>query len=340
MYTQVARPEKLTPEELDRYLARGWYRTGQVLFTCRFTFYDGVLRPTIWTRVPLAGYTFRRGLRRLMRRNERSFDSTVGPVRLDETHEALYQRYCASVRGRRPESLEDLLTGGIAGDLFDTRQIEVWAGDRLVAFSLFDVGRKAVESITGVYDPDFAWASLGFYTMLLELRWSLEAGIELYYPGYVMPGEPVMDYKLRLGHLEHFEPELQRWRPIGVLPQYEMPTDRMRRALDAVHAVLTEAGIRARVMEYPAYDLGAWNPHIAGFVDHPLVLVCARTRGSEPLQVVTFNLDTERFELLRCVPAVLRSADGATTSGLLFIEERRARRATAEEIAEELSRIR
>ena len=53
LHTRILRPERILPEELDSYLARGWYRIGQTLMTCRFVLYDGNLRSAVWTRSPL-----------------------------------------------------------------------------------------------------------------------------------------------------------------------------------------------------------------------------------------------------------------------------------------------
>ena len=76
--------------------------------------------------------------------------------------------------------------------MFDTREVRVWNGDRLVAFSWFDLGRESVQSLIGVYEPSMARQSLGFYTMLLEVQHALEQGLRFHYPGYVLPGDPAM----------------------------------------------------------------------------------------------------------------------------------------------------
>ncbi|MFT4974201.1 MAG: hypothetical protein ACI8S6_000083, partial [Myxococcota bacterium] len=78
MYIEMVHPTSLSPEALDAYLERGWYRMGQSVFTCRFVTFNGTLFPTIWVRLPLQGYTFRKSLRRRMRRNSHRFTIEVG----------------------------------------------------------------------------------------------------------------------------------------------------------------------------------------------------------------------------------------------------------------------
>ena len=79
MHTRIHRPERFTPDELDGYLARGWYRIGQTLMTCRFVLYDGVLRSAVWTRAPLSSVQLGKSSKKLLQRNDRRFRITSGP---------------------------------------------------------------------------------------------------------------------------------------------------------------------------------------------------------------------------------------------------------------------
>ena len=77
--------------------------------------------------------------------------------------------------------------------------------------SVFDIGATALQSIIGMYDPDYEEDSLGVYTMLLEVEWAIEQGYELYYIGYFTPGFSTFDYKLRLQNIQFFNPDSQQW---------------------------------------------------------------------------------------------------------------------------------
>lgn len=330
-YTRVAFPEQVKPEQLDQWLARGWYRMGQAVFTCRFVVHEGILRPAIWTRVTLQGYRFRKSLRRLMARTERDFRVSIGRPVLTPEHHKLYARYRASMSGDRPADLDALLSCGLPGQAWDSRIVELRDGDRLAAFSIFDLGEESVQSVSGVYDPDYARASLGFATMLLEMRLAQSRGLRFYYSGYVMPGEPAMDYKLRTGSVEYYEPETGQWKPWETIDSYTMPTERMHAALRRAQDCLRERGVQQRLVQYRWYDLSAWNPGVEGCIEQPLVLLSPAPRG---LWAVTWHLDRARYALQRCSPAVMRSPEGhSTTDGLLFVEDTLAQTATAEGIA-------
>ncbi len=330
-YTRVAFPERVKPDQLDQWLARGWYRMGQAVFTCRFVVHEGVLRPAIWTRVNLKGYSFRGSLRRLVKRTEENFRVRVGQPSFTAEHNRLYARYRSSVAGDRPSDLQALLSCGLPGQAWDSCIIELRDDKRLAAFSIFDVGEESIQSVAGVYDPDYSRYSLGFATMLLEVRLALQRGMRFYYSGYVMPGEPAMDYKLRMGNVEFYEPESGLWRPWDDIQQYRLPTERMHQALRRVQDCLRERGIQQRLIQYRWYDLSAWNPGVEGCIDQPLVLLTPAPKG---LWAITWHLDQGRYQLMRCSPAVMRSPESTgRTEGLLFIEETLARTATADGIA-------
>ena len=68
-------------EALDFYLAQGYYRMQQDLFTCQFVPFDGRLYTAHWLRLDLARMQWEPEQRRLLRRNAR-LAATVRPFRL------------------------------------------------------------------------------------------------------------------------------------------------------------------------------------------------------------------------------------------------------------------
>lgn len=328
MVTRIQRPQRVSPHELDEVLARGWYRIAQTLMTCRFVVYDGVLRSAVWTRVPLDRYRFRKSLRKLMAKNAKRFTTTVQPATTDPARQDLYARYCETAKGDRPETLEQFLYGESDVDAFDTWEIGIWDDDRLVAFSLFDRGVVAIQSLIGVYDPDYHRHSLGFYTILLEMQYAIDEGYRYHYTGYVLPGEPAMDYKLRVGGLEYFEPDTGQWLPWDDLEDADLPTRKMRRALSRACRALRELDIKAAIRVYPAFELSAYDPALAYCLDQPMFVECfSKRRGDEAL-VITYDIESGDYQLTRCLRAIARSrepVEGSREFALLVVYETVAR---------------
>ena len=55
-------------------------------------------------------------------------------------------------------------------DVFRTQELAIWDDDRLVGLSLFDLGKRSLQSLAGIFDPEYAEHSIGFYSLLLEIR--------------------------------------------------------------------------------------------------------------------------------------------------------------------------
>ncbi|MFT4974720.1 MAG: hypothetical protein ACI8S6_000603, partial [Myxococcota bacterium] len=274
----------------------------------RFVTFNVTLFPTIWVRLPLQGYTFRKSLRRRMRRNSHRFTIEVGgKASMTGEKETLYQRYRDSFAGDLAPVLEEALFDGDGRDIFDTREITIRDDGELVAFSLFDIGAKSIESIIGVYDPDYKSHSLGLTTMLLEVEHAQSLGLRYFYPGYVVPGYSAFDYKLRLGEgaLECFDAEDGSWGPYTALSEDALATCRLRRGLEEVCVHLRKAGVPAELRIYPLYRSASLDSRLALCLKQPLFIECHPDRPGLSRLVVTYDYEADRYALEFC----LRVAD-------------------------------
>lgn len=308
MHTRIEHPERLTPEDLDAYLARGWYRIGQAMVTCRFVWdHDRVLRSAIWTRTPVQRHVPSRSQRKLMRRNRARYTVREGLLRPDGEHEALYRRYLRAARGERPPRLVDALLGGHVYDRFETREISIRdPSGRLVGFSAFDLGKRGLQSIMGVYDPDFGKDSLGFWTLLLEVEIAKQRGLSYHYSGYVMPGDPSMDYKLRVSPMEFLHPDHDRWLSWEHFGEVDLPVERLHRRLDAVWTALSDRGVLCQIRDYHPYEAPVWNPDLKRAFAHPRVVQLPGQRASPLLRLIAWDMDQARYLLINCLRAQAR----------------------------------
>lgn len=315
MVVNVERPERLEAAELDAFLHRGWFRIGQVMFTCRAVWFEEAPRSALWLRLPLFELNLRKSQRKRLSRIERRFQIEFGPMRIDDERRALYQRYREHVSGNRAETLEQVLGLGGERDLFETWELRIRDGNDLVAFSWFDLGLETVQSILGVFDPEWGRYSLGFVSMLLEARWAQSQGYHFHYPGYVLPGAPQMDYKLRVPGLEVWHPDTLAWLPIdqrhAVPHLVENSVQRLQLAADALSSV----GIRTGLHAYEAFDLPAFHRNLPEALDVPILLhVYSAMDPARPRLLVWRPQQT--YELLEVQPMALiaRNAQGEEVS--------------------------
>ncbi|MFT5679798.1 MAG: arginyl-tRNA--protein-N-Asp/Glu arginylyltransferase [Myxococcota bacterium] len=305
MHIEMHHPERIAPEALDHYLGRGWYRMVQSIFTCRFVMMGGDLHSALWIRLDLSDYRFRKGLRKLMRRNARQFQITCEPASLDPEAEALFQRYRANFQGELSESLRDSLYGDSGRVIYNTWRFSIRDEGRLVALSFFDLGEDSMQSVMGIYDPDYSQHSLGFTTMLLEIEYGIQAGIRYFYPGYVSPGYPAFDYKLRIGDVEWYEPDQERWLPWPTVVPDALPAAKIKTALAEVQAALDGVEVENRLRMYPPYRVASLDRRLELCLKEPLFVECHPRRQDSFCMLITYDFLTESYQLELC----LRYAD-------------------------------
>ncbi|WP_235183912.1 arginine-tRNA-protein transferase [Hymenobacter sp. IS2118] len=209
-------PSFIRGEALDYYLAQGYYRMQQDLFTCQFVPFDGRIYTAHWLRVVLADVQWGPEQRRLLRRNAR-FAATVQPFRLTAEYEELYTRYRNAITFDAAPSVEAVLLGGEAHNAFNTYTIELRDAGRLIAVGIFDRGDRSLAGILNFYDPTYHRHSLGKYLLLLKADYARRLRLDYYYPGYVVHDYPKFDYKLFLSSsaTEVFDCVRGQWQPFS-----------------------------------------------------------------------------------------------------------------------------
>jgi arginine-tRNA-protein transferase len=133
--------------------------------------------------------------RRLLRRAS-GFSLAVRPFRLTAEYEELYTRYHQSITFEAAPTVDDVLLGGAAHNVFNTQVIELREGSQLVAAGIFDQGERSLAGILNFYDPAYRQYSLGKCLILLKTDHARRVQLDYYYPGYVIHDYPKFDYKL------------------------------------------------------------------------------------------------------------------------------------------------
>jgi arginine-tRNA-protein transferase len=273
MYTEIHYPiNRINAERLDAYLESGWFRMGQTIFTCWFLFMEKGFFSAIWIRQDLKDFKFKKRLRKLMNRNGRIFRIEVGVAKIDAKKERLYQKHRVRFSSGVHRTLNQSLMAGANFSIYDTKQIEIYLDDTLVAASFFDVGHKSIASISGIFDPAYDQYSLGFYTMLLEMQYAIEQGKEFYYPGYVVPGNPRFDYKARIGPVDYYDFYTKEWKAYASLERKNIPSKLLRGKLNLLQFYLKKLNIISEIFLFPPYESSGIDPFLEDLLEHPMYL--------------------------------------------------------------------
>ncbi len=291
-------PPDLPPEELDKYLAMGWYRMGQSIFTTHFLNFEGGFYPAIWIRLALQGFQFSKSNRKLLRKLD-LFRVELGPVDINEEKEALFKIYRKHFEGSIASSLDQLMNDDLNYNIYETWETRIYDEDQLVAFSFFDLGKAGAASITGVYHPDYKKNSLGFCTMLLEIDYCLKNDFHYYYPGYVVPGYPRFDYKLRIGKVEYFNLQENFWMPYEALEQEHFPTMIMENKLKEVQGLLKQLKIPNNFVKYPHFSASLYSLLLEPYLNYPFFIHCFPSISSVVIAVI-YDIEDRLYKLLKC----------------------------------------
>jgi len=193
----------VTGKVLDEYLAGGWYRIRDLMFTTDHIVLEKRVIPVQWLRYDLSRLVYSRSARKLLNRNSKLFERKFKPAEITVEHEAVFSKYRRYVDLEISESVKETLFTQEPFPIFDTQLIEIRKDSRLIAVGYFDLGGPSPGSgsaagILNFYDPEFRKFSLGKWLMLLAIEYVKKTGRRYFYPGYVALGYGKFDYKLQV----------------------------------------------------------------------------------------------------------------------------------------------
>lgn len=299
MFAQVQCPEILPAEQLDHYLEQGWFRMGQTIFTTNFLNFKSHLYSAIWLRIPLRDFSLDTTQKKLAKRNKR-FRVEIQQAFITPEKEALFSAYRQSIHFEASASLRALLFGKSANNIYNTQEINVYNGNKLIAIGFFDLGKKSAAGISSFYDPAYKKYSLGKYLIYLKLEYCKNMAFEYFYPGYFVPGYPLFDYKLDIGKsvLQYLEFTSSRWKSIGEFSNTSTPLRIMEDKLTLLQRRLLEKGIQTQIMRYEFFDANL-IPELEGIVlfDFPVFLYCYGLPGETP---IVFDVLDNQYHWIKC----------------------------------------
>lgn len=302
MFAQVRCPEVLTPEELDAYLEIGWFRMGQSIFTTNFLNFKNNFYSAIWLRVDLLKFAGDTTQQKLAKRNSR-FVNIIQDADLNVEKENLYSRYKQNISFETSASLSHLLFGKSNRSVFNTKEICIYDGGRLIAVGYFDLGDVSAAGITCFYDPEYKKFSLGKYLIYLKIEYCKKLDLHYFYPGYFVPGYSFFDYKLTIARsqLEYLQLRTNRWLPVETITTSDIPYQLMASRILELSAMLTERGFRNNVLKYEFFDANL-VPELMGaeLFDFPLVLFLGEVDNDLPEYLIVYDVSEDVYKVLKC----------------------------------------
>lgn len=269
------------------------------MFRPQIIFLDNLLSDIIHIRLKLEGYAL--GKRQLKRYNQiqNRFRVTSDQVKIDASKEALYQTHKEKFKGFIFHSLEQVIYDNRPEGLFDTREICVYDGGRLIAFSFFDIGEKSMASIISVYSPGYDKLSLGMFTMMREILLAQEMGLDFYYPGYIFDNNSAFDYKIRKENMQYLNEDTGRWNRFKRLKREDTISYKIENKLEEIHELIFREGIDLNKRYYPMNSLGYLHFDHNHFLKSPYILI--GQIGLEEFAVIEYLFEQDTFVVSRAI---------------------------------------
>ena len=295
MYKASRILKNITPRQLDEYLSRGWFRMHQTIFTNEFLQEGLTFRDTIWLRQKLSEFVFPKWFLKLQEKN--IFRINISDFHISIEHELLYQKYRETKPHPWPASLESILYGESAENIYNTRTTSIYLDDVLVGVGYFDIGENAAAGIVNCYDHRYSKYSPGKFLYLLAIQYCQQHGFEYFYPGYVAPGNAHFDYKLDFHKpsLEFYEAASQRWLPFSDYNENNLPLNTIKTKLIELSPVLERAGIDGLLLaniHYYAVENSRW--------DSPFLMYVPPAENHPWQFAITYDNNSRQYFLFDC----------------------------------------
>lgn len=196
--------DQLLPEQMDSLWANGWRHFGTHFFRYNVGLLIDDVRFVLPLRIRLKNFTFSKSQRRVIRRNQ-DLEVAIGPIVIDNATQDLFHRHKTRFSHGVPDSVFNFISRQPESAPCESKELRVTKGGDLLAVSYFDIGVNSTSGIYAMFEPTITDRSLGIFTMLKEIEYSIETGREFYYQGYAYQGPSFYDYKKRFRGTEAFD---------------------------------------------------------------------------------------------------------------------------------------
>ncbi|MFN8282531.1 MAG: hypothetical protein U0U67_04915 [Chitinophagales bacterium] len=253
--------KEVEPENLDKFLADGYFRTGNYLLRTRVLYYEKDILNTLHIRIDLANHRVPKRLQKKINRNNLIFTHTIQPFKITEEKERLYQLHRKRFSGNNSPTLSAFMYDNYNKEIFNTFEINIYHEQNLIGYCIFDVGNNSMASILGIYHPDFSKYSIGIYSMVLELEYAKTYGLKYYYPGYVAYEPSKFNYKLKISEtVEFYDWFTKKWISFDRKDERIKVNDFFTEQLETAKAWLDVFHLQYEEFFYPYFYMGGMYP--------------------------------------------------------------------------------
>ncbi len=181
--------------EADRRLAEGHRRTGEFVYQTQCP----GCRACEPIRIDCDQFQFSRNAKRNLRRGNDRLEQRFGPLICDDSRVELFNKH-RLLRGlskREREIDREEYEWGFVRSCFESFEISYWLDSKLVGVAICDLGQNSLSAVYTFYDPELSDFGIGTYSILKQIEYCRDRGLQHLYLGYFVADSPHMKYKSR-----------------------------------------------------------------------------------------------------------------------------------------------
>ncbi len=196
--------EKISPKTLDALLYLGFRHFGVYFFRYESSFLNNELEEIIPLRINLEHFRFSDSQKKILRKNK-DLEVIIRDSFIDAHKEELFSIHKERFTENQPSSIYTFLSEAPSRIPCENKEIAVLQDNKLAAVSFLDIGEISTSSVYAIFDPLLSKRSLGIFTLLKEIEYSIETGKKYFYHGYAFHKPSFYDYKKNFHSLEYFD---------------------------------------------------------------------------------------------------------------------------------------
>lgn len=154
-------------------------------------------------RIRLSEFRLSKSQRRVHKKNS-GLRVSIEPMEVTEAEADLFAKHYTRL-SYEPSKMGEWLPFSNEFSSTEIHKFLIFDEDKLVAASYLDILVHSTNSICGIYEPGLEKRSLGIFTILKEIEYSISIGKEFYYIGYSCEEKSMFDYKKRFHGLERYD---------------------------------------------------------------------------------------------------------------------------------------
>ena len=145
-------------------------------------------------------------MKRVLKRGDRELRVVVELPKVDQARVDLFNAHRLQRGLGKDDELETISDygHGFVETCCDSVELSFWKENRLVCVSIVDCGQESVSAVYTFFDPTEARLSLGTYSILRQIDWTIASGRKYLYLGMYVGDNAHLRYKARYTPQERF----------------------------------------------------------------------------------------------------------------------------------------